>query len=133
MVCRTPVQASVCRAGTEGCGPGLHVCLWLTDTVGVADRDSVAEESADLASSPAESTATKTSPRGLAAEVQTGFSDAGAHMRNMACCNFLLRMLRRAYNSGCMTSNERCTGSRASRLTGTGLTPARYAKVTTPT
>jgi N-acyl-D-aspartate/D-glutamate deacylase len=36
-------------------------------------------------------------------EVQMGFSDAGAHLRNMAFYNFPLRMLRRAHETGFMT------------------------------
>ncbi|HVK25630.1 MAG TPA: amidohydrolase family protein [Actinokineospora sp.] len=36
-------------------------------------------------------------------EVQMGFSDAGAHLRNMAFYNFPLRMLRRAHTTGFMT------------------------------
>jgi N-acyl-D-aspartate/D-glutamate deacylase len=36
-------------------------------------------------------------------EVQLGFSDAGAHLRNMAFYNFPLRMLRRAHHDGFMT------------------------------
>ncbi|WP_149261806.1 amidohydrolase family protein [Actinomadura sp. K4S16] len=36
-------------------------------------------------------------------EVQMGFSDAGAHLRNMAFYNFPLRLLRRAHHEGFMT------------------------------
>ncbi|SDD61493.1 N-acyl-D-amino-acid deacylase family protein [Actinokineospora iranica] len=36
-------------------------------------------------------------------EVQMGFSDAGAHLRNMAFYNFPLRLLRRAHHTGFMT------------------------------
>ncbi|SDH95214.1 N-acyl-D-aspartate/D-glutamate deacylase [Actinokineospora alba] len=36
-------------------------------------------------------------------DVQMGFSDAGAHLRNMAFYNFGLRLLRRAHTSGFMT------------------------------
>lgn len=36
-------------------------------------------------------------------EVQMGFSDAGAHLRNMAFYNFPLRLLRRAHQEGFMT------------------------------
>ncbi|HWE89643.1 MAG TPA: amidohydrolase family protein [Pseudonocardiaceae bacterium] len=36
-------------------------------------------------------------------EVQMGFSDAGAHLRNMAFYNFPLRLLRRAHRTGFMT------------------------------
>ncbi|ROO86599.1 N-acyl-D-aspartate/D-glutamate deacylase [Actinocorallia herbida] len=36
-------------------------------------------------------------------EVQMGFSDAGAHLRNMAFYNFGLRLLRRAHHEGFMT------------------------------
>lgn len=36
-------------------------------------------------------------------EVQMGFSDAGAHLRNMAFYNFGLRLLRRAHEDGFMT------------------------------
>lgn len=36
-------------------------------------------------------------------EVQMGFSDAGAHLRNMAFYNFPLRLLRRAHHDGFMT------------------------------
>ncbi|REE98416.1 N-acyl-D-amino-acid deacylase family protein [Thermomonospora umbrina] len=46
-------------------------------------------------------------------EVQMGFSDAGAHLRNMAFYNFPLRLLRRAHRSGFM-SIERAVH----RLTG---------------
>ncbi|MEO6885095.1 MAG: hypothetical protein ABI232_02255, partial [Jatrophihabitantaceae bacterium] len=46
-------------------------------------------------------------------EVQMGFSDAGAHLRNMAFYNFPLRLLKRANDSGFM-SLERAVH----RLTG---------------
>ncbi|MEO3782830.1 amidohydrolase family protein [Actinocorallia sp. B10E7] len=50
-------------------------------------------------------------------EVQMGFSDAGAHLRNMAFYNFPLRLLRRAHQEGFMTIERavhRLTGELAS-------------------
>ncbi|WP_344450750.1 N-acyl-D-amino-acid deacylase family protein [Actinocorallia aurantiaca] len=50
-------------------------------------------------------------------EVQMGFSDAGAHLRNMAFYNFPLRLLRRAHREGFMTAERavhRLTGELAS-------------------
>ncbi|WP_106397975.1 N-acyl-D-amino-acid deacylase family protein [Actinocorallia populi] len=50
-------------------------------------------------------------------EVQMGFSDAGAHLRNMAFYNFPLRLLRRAHHEGFMTIERavhRLTGELAS-------------------
>ena len=50
-------------------------------------------------------------------EVQMGFSDAGAHLRNMAFYNFPLRLLRRARDEGFMTIERavhRLTGELAS-------------------
>ncbi len=50
-------------------------------------------------------------------EVQMGFSDAGAHLRNMAFYNFPLRLLRRAHHEGFMTVERavhRLTGELAS-------------------
>ena len=77
----------------------------------------------------------------LAAEpsIHMGFSDAGAHLRNMAFYNFSLRLLKRvrdAERAGPTVPDRRsarCTGSPPRSPNGSASTRAPCAKVTAPT
>lgn len=55
--------------------------------------------------------------------IQVGFSDAGAHLRNMAFYNSGLRLLRHVRDAGFMSVEEPCTGSPVNSPTGTTWTP----------
>ena len=71
--------------------------------------------------------------------VQIGFSDAGAHLRNMAFYNFGLRLLkhvRDAETAGQAVHDgraRRAPAHRRARPTGTASTPATSASATAPT
>ena len=73
------------------------------------------------------------------ANVQMGFSDAGAHLRNMAFYNSGLRLLRHVHeaekqgNPVHVDRARRAPAHRRTRIAGTGSTPARCAKATAPT
>ena len=71
--------------------------------------------------------------------IQMGFSDAGAHLRNMAFYNMGLRLLRHVRDAETGghavhdASSRPCTASPANSPTGTASTPGTCASVTAPT